>query len=291
MNNKNSLTIFFRRLLVPLILFISSTVSSAQEYEGKDTTAIVPPSEERVDEEEPAQGSSYFFRSDDTLSVNQRKIPAKEIDQLKKDENFWYANADIETPKEKRERLAAQEEKGEKTTAKTKEQTVVDEEPARTDYVPIGQRSWFQQLIWVVIIISFIVIVALYLKSSNINLFRRKNVKANVAIDEEEIPEDIFAINYQKEIDRAAEQGNYRLATRLMFLRLLKQLSEKNIIRYKQDKTNLDYLMELHSTAYYKNFFRITRNYEYSWYGLFPVSPEAYAHIRNDFDQFEKGLH
>ena len=86
--------------------------------------------------------------------------------------------------------------------------------------------------------------------------------------EEELATEDIFAINYQKEIDKAAQQGNYRLAVRLLFLRILKNLSQKNIIRYTQDKTNLDYLVQLHATRYYSDFFRITRNYEYSWYGL-----------------------
>ena len=88
----------------------------------------------------------------------------------------------------------------------------------------------------------------------------------------------------------AAAAGNFRLAIRLMFLRSLKNMSEKNIIRYKQDKTNFDYLVELHPTTYYNNFFKVTRSYEYSWYGQFPVSEDAYRIIRNDFDQFDKAL-
>ena len=67
--------------------------------------------------------------------------------------------------------------------------------------------------------------------------------------------EDIFAINYQKEIDKACSKGNYRLAIRLMFLRLLKDLSEKNIIQYTQDKTNFDYLIQLHPTRLLQRFF------------------------------------
>ena len=67
-------------------------------------------------------------------------------------------------------------------------------------------------------------------------------------------------------------------------------MSEKNIIQYKQDKTNIDYLMQLHTTKHYTNFFRITRNYEYSWYGKFEVSEEAYRIIRNDFDHFENAI-
>jgi hypothetical protein len=108
--------------------------------------------------------------------------------------------------------------------------------------------------------------------------------------DEETMPEDIFAINYQREIDKAVGEGNYRLAVRLHFLQLLKNLSDRNIIRYQQDKTNLDYLFQLQSTRHYNDFFRITRNYEYSWYGQFEVSADAYRHIRKEVEQFERGL-
>jgi hypothetical protein len=67
-------------------------------------------------------------------------------------------------------------------------------------------------------------------------------------------------------------------------------MSEKNIIQYKQDKTNFDYLLQLHPTKHYNSFFRITRNYEYSWYGKFDVSEQAYRVISSEFDQFDREL-
>ena len=129
-----------------------------------------------------------------------------------------------------------------------------------------------------------------WLAGSHAGLFRRKNKALQTTGEDELITEDIFAINYQKEIDKAEANANYRLAIRLMFLRLLKVMAEKNIIQYKQDRTNLDYLLQLHPTVYYNNFFRITRNYEYSWYGKFEVAEKAYKVIRNDFDQFDRQL-
>ena len=75
-----------------------------------------------------------------------------------------------------------------------------------------------------------------------------------------------------------------------MFLHLLKNLSERNIINYKQDKTNFDYLSEVHSTSWYQPFFKVTRNYEYSWYGKFEINENAYRLIQKDFDQFKNQL-
>ena len=102
--------------------------------------------------------------------------------------------------------------------------------------------------------------------------------------------DDIFAINYQKEIDKAVGMSNYRLAVRLMFLRLLRNLSDKKIIQYKQDSTNFDYMMQLRSTTIYPDFFRITRNYEYSWYGQFDIDKEKYSIIKKEFENFETKL-
>lgn len=236
-----------------------------QIYAQNDTLpAVVEEFAEDEDYDDPDKDFFLIRSSADSLHVQQRNVPDSIVSAMQEDEDFWYANAVIE-----------------------KEKSKPDKESAR--YIPIGQRTWFQTLLWLLIIGGFAAALMWYLAGSNVGLFRRKNKSEN-AEDEAIITEDIFAINYQREIDRAASQRDYRLAVRLMFLRLLKNMSERNIIRYKQDKTNLDYLLQLHPTAYYKDFFRITRNYEYSWYGKFEVSEDAYKIIRTEFDHLERKL-
>ena len=197
-------------------------------------------------------------------SILQRHLPDSLVTKMKEDDDFWYANAEI------------QEEK-------------IPEDKA-SGYEPIGRRTWFQTLLWLLIIGGFAAAIIWYLSGGNVGLFRRKNRDVENTGEEETETEDIFAINYQKEIDKAEANGNFRLAIRLMFLRLLKDMAVKNIIEYKQGRTNLDYLIQLHPTGYYNNFFRITRNYEYSWYGKFEVGEETYRVIRNDFTQFDRQL-
>lgn len=230
-----------------------------------------PPQEETttttyVDEEKisPQYFLNKWETDEDSFIVKQRTIPDSLIKEMQQDDKFWYANAEIKKEKEKKANSSR--------------------------YVPLGQQRWFQALLWIVIVGVFAGFVMWYLMGSNVGLFRKKNQPTAAGNELDEIPEDIFAINYQKEIDKATANGNYRLAVRLMFLRLLKQMAERNIIQYKQDRTNLDYLMQLQPTGYYNNFFRITRNYEYSWYGQFAVSEDAYRIIRTDFDQMDKQL-
>jgi hypothetical protein len=262
------------RILLCCILF--SPTIQVQAQSDEDSVTMVEevtkdtPDEETYDEDDSeADEKVYFLKKweyeGDSSAVTQRKLSDSLVKKMQSDKDFWYANTAFEKEKKKEKN--------------NKEST----------YVPLGQRGWFQTLIWVIIIGGFAAFLMIYLTGSNIGLFRKKNVMTKVD-DEEVITEDIFAINYQKEIDKAAMQGNYRLAVRLMYLRLLKNMSEKNIIQYKQDKTNLDYLMQLHSTRHYNHFFSITRNYEYSWYGKFEVSEEAYRLISNEFNQFEQQL-
>ncbi len=281
-------TLHTRKAAGIILLLFFSLASRAQDdkiiYDTTEVTDVVP-DEGTTDEETPRR---YFNNRADTLSVEERTLPPAIVQKFRDDEDFWYSNTTIKPQKGKSQQAVKEREKGQKAK-KGKNEPVIKEE--EEDYTPVGRRSWFQVLLWVVIIGVFAAGLVMYLGSSSVGLFRKKNQLTGEAGGmDETITEDIFAINYQKDIDRAAAQGNYRLAIRLLFLRLLKNMSEKNIIRYKQDKTNLDYLMELHSTGYYNNFFRVTRNYEYSWYGQFNVSEDAYKMIRNDFDQFDKEL-
>jgi hypothetical protein len=260
------------------ILFFFSLFFSMLSKAQHDTTLLadsLPPLVEEVPaEEQPSSGvttedktSNYFLKKSQSPGdsfIVQRNVPDSVVKKMQQDDDFWYANADI-----KKEQPPPQK---------------------KLSYTPLGQRQWFQTLLWLIIIGGFAAFIMWYLSGTNVGLFRKKNKIISQTDDDELITEDIFAINYQKEIDKAAAQGNHRLAIRLMFLRVLKNMSEKNIIQYKQDRTNLDYLLQLYPTNYYNNFFRITRNYEYSWYGQFQVNEEAYKIIRNDFDQIDRQL-
>lgn len=236
-----------------------------------DTLVAEPPGfdssyvEDEFEDEEEKSGEYFEYKNDfDSLKVQQRKIPDSITKQMQQDEAFWYANTDIKKKK-------------------TKE---IQVDPT---YIPLGQKTWVKTLVWLIIIGGFAAAIMWYLANNNVGIFRRK-VKAIQAVDELVETEDIFAINYQKEIDKATAQGNYRLAVRLMFLRLLKQMAEKNIINYKQGKTNFDYLVALQPTSYYKDFFRITRNYEYTWYGQFAIDEQAFRNIHSAFNMFERKL-
>lgn len=195
-------------------------------------------------------------------SLHNRKIPDQEVARLKNDDEFWYANFDF--PKEK-------------------------EEPEKK---PSGRRrfnlSLYDAILWLITILGFVAFLVIYLMNSNVSMFRRTR---DVGFEESDPDlDDIFGINYEKEIEKAINAGNHRLAVRLMFLRLLRNLTDKNIIQYKHDRTNFDYLMQLGNTKWYEPFSLVARHYEYVWYGKFAIDERQFNIIRNEFTILEKQL-
>jgi hypothetical protein len=196
-----------------------------------------------------------------TDSVQKRTLPDSVAKKMQADEDFWYANYVFEKEKEK----------------ELKRKTSITE------------QTWFKTLMWFIIIGGFAVALMLYLSDSNVGLFRKR---VSVFQDEkqEEETENIFEINYKVRIDKAVKAGNYRLAIRLMFLQMLKTMAGKKLIQYKQDHTNFDYLAQLRNTTHYNDFSRITRDYEYTWYGNFPVNEKEWNLIKTDFEKFDNTL-
>lgn len=256
---------FNRKLWLFLVCFFISIWSGAQDTATKievyDTSGdSADESNTMVMEKSDYEEQNYFtYRSsgEQADTIEWRHVPASVVDSLKSDEAFWYANS----PKKK------------------------NEEPEKKSH------QWFKTLVWILIVGAFLAALVWYLVTSDIVIFGKRKKIMDRARDEEELTENIFGINYQKEIDKAVLGQNYRLAVRLMFLRLLKNLSDKNIIQYRHERTNFDYLSQLFSSSYYNDFFRLTRNYEYTWYGKFDVSQEAFGAIKNDFENFDRKLH
>ncbi len=251
-----------------MLLLLFPILVASQEYETMpDTTVsiLVDPADDVGPEEDETEGVATDEENvftprlqEQVIRADLRSLPDSMKRAWKGDPEFWYA--DIAVDKEK------------------------DRDARAT--VPVTRRSWFQSLLWVIVLAGFTVFIGFYLASSNMQLFRKSN--PSISRQEEELDiSDIFSIRYTLEIEKALQQGDYRLAIRLMYLRMLKTLAEKRIIQYQSDRTNFDYLAQLSATRYYEPFFKITRDYEYSWYGQFDVNESAYQRVKKDFERFE----
>jgi hypothetical protein len=253
-----------KRRLLPWICFLFICISArAQDTTVTDTTIVTETdSAIAIDQADTSYEHQNYFehKALPADSIELRQVPGSIIDSLKKDDAFWYADH------------------------------VFDKKEAKEKNFRIGKPPlrWMNMTTLLVIVVLFLGILAWYLLQNNI-VGRKQSITAE-KISDDITAENIFDINYQKEIEKAVNASDYRLAIRLMFLRLLKQLSQRRIIEYKQERTNFDYLTQLYSTGYYNDFFRLTRNYEYTWYGKFDVNQEAFGIIKTEFENFDRKL-
>ncbi len=93
---------------------------------------------------------------------------------------------------------------------------------------------------------------------------------------------------YNALILEAETTNNFNLSTRYLYLQTLKTLSDKGLINFSTDKTNNEYLHEMASHKYQRQFASLTRNYEYVWYGKFLIDQFQYQKLKNEFIAFNK---
>jgi|GEM_PF-636398 len=230
--------------------------------------------------------SQFFFNwksyYDDPFSkqkLKQRHLIDAEVKALKKNEDFWYIPA-----VENLELRIKNDPQLRDSLLKKHNHQLTDENQQSFVYEP-----WFNTLLWVIIIGIFVAAIVYFLVQNKINIFSKEAASLS---DEatEDVYEDIFSLSYTKLIQQAEKEKDYRVAIRLMFLQILKSLSDVGAIQYQPDHTDLEYLQQLSQSKYYKDFFNVMRSYEYAWYGKFFISPEKYATIKNDFLKLQHGI-
>ena len=138
---------------------------------------------------------------------------------------------------------------------------------------------------YVLIAAVIVIIILLVLKNDIRAVFYGKS--ASVAIDFKEFDEDIHKINFDKLIADAIHKNDYRKAIRLHFLKLLKDLTDKNLIKWQIDKTNNDYSMELSNSKFNNEFKELALMYEYIWYGDFQLDEHNFKSSIAKFKEFK----
>ncbi len=102
--------------------------------------------------------------------------------------------------------------------------------------------------------------------------------------------EDIHAINFEQAIEQAVQNGNYRLAVRMLYLQTLKKLADRQLINWQLNKTNIAYLQELQASSYQQGFSHLTWQFESNWYGDMPIDAAEFQGVRDQFNQFNRQI-
>lgn len=135
----------------------------------------------------------------------------------------------------------------------------------------------------VVGLVAFLIIKILGL---DLRILTGKSKKVEVPY--EETLENIHEINFDDQLDIALKQENYRLAVRLLYLRTLKVLTDKELIFWQPEKTNQRYVAELNDEQYQGVFGDLTNQFEYVWYGDFNIDRSHFETIDRSFQEFNQ---
>ncbi len=145
----------------------------------------------------------------------------------------------------------------------------------------INTSPQFLQILLFIIIAA--VLVFILLKLFGKGLFNNKKITVNATTTIQELEDRPMESDLERFLREAIEKRDYRLAIRIYFLILLKELHEKNFIEWKKNKTNMDYLSEVHSHPAYLQLSNNTLLYEFFWYGEKQLAEEQFNVVRVSF--------
>lgn len=139
------------------------------------------------------------------------------------------------------------------------------------------------------ILVIFIIVKSILAGDTSLWDFKKKKVvQKRVNLTQEE--DAVDSNDYQELLKIAKQQGDYRKATRFYYLLLLKKMTEKELIKYDNDKTNSEYIFDLKKVELRKPFSYLLYLYDYVWYGEFAVDATNFQAIEDKYQSFLKQL-
>ena len=190
-----------------------------------------------------------------------RAVPDSIAERMKKEKDFLYANDPAYWQKEKPR-----------------------DDSALVNFLERIARS--PVLKWVLYsFLALVIIFAIYqvMVVNDFFIFSRPGKKKMSGSGSDEL---IMDDDLEQKIREAISQGHYRNATRLLYLKTLQELNEKGFIRLHAKLTNREYVSQMDKHKHGSEFRKLTRIYEFVWYGEFQPSEYQFEIIQNNFNNF-----
>lgn len=262
--NNFNFKIYLKRIFILLLLQCIGTVVFCQQEDSLVESNLSGNTEEVLEEDKdsnaPPDTSTIFLRNFDTEAV----------EELKEDSELKYK----ETP--------------------TVAESIWDRfllwlnQLVQAIFESAVTTDWGRMLMYFVGIIILVVLIMMLLKVNAFKVFysgQGANTFNYSALDE-----NIHEMDFEKLIQEATRQNDYRLGVRLLFLYALKILSDKNLIHWNQGKTNHDYIDELKTKDVKAGFNELNFYFEYAWYGNFTINQETFSRVQVIFDEWKGKL-
>jgi hypothetical protein len=124
--------------------------------------------------------------------------------------------------------------------------------------------------------------------TNRLQLFYRPPRRLKTANTDEEAgsPED----DLDGQLTHFIQIKDYRQAVRYLYLKTLRLLSDRGMIRYHSESTDHDYWQQLSATPQARPFRDLITIYENVWYGEFPLGDVLFVRLHQYFEEFYKSV-
>lgn len=145
-------------------------------------------------------------------------------------------------------------------------------------------------IVWKVLLFIIVFAALIYLAYIIMKNRRPSNKKVAIDVEDEWNPTVITKTELELKLEEAALRGDYRECVRIYFTFILKELINKGWIRWKKEKTNFDYVLEMRGKPEAIGFMQAVRIYDLVWYGEYRIDEEIYELLRPELENYYKSL-
>ncbi|MDO4704326.1 DUF4129 domain-containing protein [Tannerella sp.] len=140
-------------------------------------------------------------------------------------------------------------------------------------------------LIGLVVLVLALVVYLIWRKHPS--LFMREKNMSGLAYEVEE--ENIYGVDFEKELSAALASSDFRSAVRIIYLQTLRFLADKEWIDWRIFKTPTEYMYELKPATSRPAFRDFTNRFLQVRYGNYQATPELFAAMRELQRQIREG--
>ena len=158
------------------------------------------------------------------------------------------------------------------------------------DLLPDVDLSDSSPNFWKTVLFIFLfaaIIAALYFWLKN------RSSRTNPPLTSEELewnPELVTQSELDRLLEKAIDEERYREAIRIYFTAILKELIRLNLIRWKKEKTNHHYQLELAGKSVSESFSNCISIYELVWYGKYEINQAVFSELKPTLHFFYQQL-
>jgi hypothetical protein len=154
-----------------------------------------------------------------------------------------------------------------------------------TQFLP---GKWLEYFLLFLLAAVLLYAIVRIIVTNRLQLFYRspKRMTAGNAGVEEFTPED----DLEGQLTHFVQIKNYREAVRYLYLKTLRLLNDRGMIRYHPESTNQEYWQQLSATPQGRPFRDLITIYENVWYGEFSMGDALFIRLRGYFDDFYKSV-